>query len=157
MLVLDVDRLKSLNDAHGHLTGAEAVRHVGHVIASHLPDGAVAGRDGGDEFALALPHCTPDEGRRVAEVLCRTVRESAPLLAGRAFAAGTLSVSIGGACATFGAAVPPPAAPEGNDGEALFGAADRALYRAKGAGRNQVWLEPEATEPLAMAPGTDAM
>jgi diguanylate cyclase (GGDEF)-like protein len=152
MLVLDVDRLKSLNDAYGHLTGAEAVRHVGHIIARHLPDGAVACRYGGDEFAIAVPHCTLDQGRGVAEVLCRTVRESAPILAGRAFAAGALSVSIGGACATFGAALPPRAAPGASDGEALFGAADRALYRAKGAGRNQVWLEQEAAQQPASAP-----
>ena len=61
LLVLDLDRLKSLNDTHGHLAGAEAVRTVGQTIAEHLPAGAVACRYGGDEFVIALPDC--DEAR----------------------------------------------------------------------------------------------
>ncbi len=55
LMVLDLDRLKSLNDTHGHLTGAEAVRSVGHILGSHLPADAVACRYGGDEFVVALP------------------------------------------------------------------------------------------------------
>ena len=56
LLVLDVDRLKSLNDRYGHLTGAEAVRTVGHILASRLPRDAVACRYGGDEFVVGIPH-----------------------------------------------------------------------------------------------------
>ena len=55
LLVLDVDRLKDLNDRYGHLTGAEAVRTVGHLIAQRLPPDAVACRYGGDEFVVAVP------------------------------------------------------------------------------------------------------
>ena len=54
MLVLDLDKLKSLNDTYGHLTGAEAVRHVGRIIGSEVPADAVACRYGGDEFAVCL-------------------------------------------------------------------------------------------------------
>src|SRR6266542_2391877 len=50
LLVLDVDRLKALNDTYGHLAGAEAVRTVGHIIAASLPPPAVGCRYGGDEF-----------------------------------------------------------------------------------------------------------
>ena len=46
LLILDVDRLKSLNDRHGHLAGADAVRTVGHVIAACSPPGSVACRCG---------------------------------------------------------------------------------------------------------------
>jgi predicted signal transduction protein with EAL and GGDEF domain len=54
LLVLDVDRLKALNDRYGHMTGAEAVRAVGHLIAERLPPDAVACRYGGDEFVIAV-------------------------------------------------------------------------------------------------------
>ena len=62
LLVLDVDRLKSLNDKHGHLTGAEAVRTVGYVIAERIPGDAVACRYGGDEFVVAIPACPEGAG-----------------------------------------------------------------------------------------------
>ena len=68
MLVLDLDRLKSLNDTYGHLTGAEAVRYVGHVLATQLPSDAVACRYGGDEFAVCVPNRTEPEIRRIAEL-----------------------------------------------------------------------------------------
>jgi GGDEF domain-containing protein len=66
ILVLDVDRLKSLNDQYGHLAGADAVRTVGRVIANHT-----------------------------AERLRLSVSNEEPVLATHAFPAGTLSISIG--------------------------------------------------------------
>ena len=53
LFVLDVDRLKSLNDQYGHVTGAEAVRTAGRVIGQRLPPDAVASRYLGDEFGVA--------------------------------------------------------------------------------------------------------
>jgi len=142
LLVLDVDHLKSLNDQHGHLTGAEAVRTVGRIIGQRLPPHAVACRYGGDEFAIAIPRCTLRQGHRVADDLCQAVHDSAPVLAGRPFAAGTLSISIGGACALVDGSTPTRAnSPRDIDvGEALFQAADAALYRAKASGRNRAWV-----------------
>jgi GGDEF domain-containing protein len=55
LVVLDVDRLKSINDTHGHRAGADAVRAVGRIIGTWLPDGAFGCRFGGDEFVIALP------------------------------------------------------------------------------------------------------
>jgi len=69
LLVLDLDRLKALNDAYGHLTGADAVRTVGHLIARLMPADAVSCRYGGDEFVIALPRCTEFEARRIADDL----------------------------------------------------------------------------------------
>ncbi|HET7696661.1 MAG TPA: diguanylate cyclase [Vicinamibacterales bacterium] len=136
MLVLDVDRLKTLNDTHGHLAGAEAVRTVGRVIAARLPAGAAACRYGGDEFVVALPRYDAAEGQVFADALRAAVQAEAPDLAGISFPAGTLSVSIGVACQRFGLRWTPPDLSEA--GERLFRAADRALYRAKELGRNQV-------------------
>jgi diguanylate cyclase (GGDEF)-like protein len=140
LLVFDVDRLKSLNDQYGHLTGAEAVRTVGRIIDQRLPPDAVACRYGGDEFVMAIPRCTSFQVHRVADDLCHAVHGCAPVLAGRPFAAGTLSISVGVVSAPFdgGAASGGLSPRDVETGEALFRAADAALYGAKARGRNQI-------------------
>jgi diguanylate cyclase (GGDEF)-like protein len=140
VLVLDVDRLKALNDQHGHLAGAEAVRTVGHLIARHIPADAIGCRYGGDEFVIALPHCPESEARRIADDLRRAVLATAPVLAGMYFPERTLSISIGLACRSFdGPAAAARSSPDGDrEGEALFQSADAALYVAKNGGRNRV-------------------
>lgn len=138
LCVLDVDRLKSLNDVHGHLAGAEAVRTIGHIMAAWAPPGGVACRYGGDEFVVALPRCAAPEARDLADSLRRQVNAAAPVLAGIPFPAATLSVSVGVACHAFG-----DARVTGSDdelGEALFRTADHALYQAKARGRNHIWV-----------------
>ncbi len=143
LLVIDVDRLKLLNDAHGHLTGADAVREVGRLIAATMPPSAVACRYGGDEFAVVLPGFGSPEAVRMAARLCEVVQAAAPELAGRAFAAGTLSVSVGvaGWPHENGPAVPLRLDEPARAGERLFRTADAALYAAKEGGRNQVVVE----------------
>jgi diguanylate cyclase (GGDEF)-like protein len=135
MLVVDVDRLKSLNDSYGHLTGADAVRTVGRIVADVLPPTAAACRYGGDEFAIAV-QCDTAEARHLAEVLVRRVRQTAAVLAGSRMSAGTLSVSIGVASRVFESGESPRGSGI-DDGEALFHAADQALYVAKGNGRGR--------------------
>ena len=140
VLVLDVDRLKSINDAHGHLAGAEAVRLVGQTIGVSLPSDAVACRYGGDEFAITVASCGPLRARAIAEGLRSAVHALAPTLAGTSMPSGSLSISVGIAnrpgqaemsLATRGAS-------DTDVGERLFRAADRALYAAKHQGRNRV-------------------
>ena len=137
LLVLDLDRLKALNDAHGHLAGAEAVRMVGRVIATGLPGEAVACRYGGDEFVVALPHTTMARAREIAEGLRLAVQATAPTLAGIAFPARTVSISIGMAGRTFGVEA---AGSDDQAGETLFRQADEALYKAKAGGRNTIHM-----------------
>jgi diguanylate cyclase (GGDEF)-like protein len=140
LLVLDVDHLKDLNDRYGHLTGAEAVRTVGHLIAQRLPSDAMACRYGGDEFVVAVPRCPLSQVQRVADDLRRAVQDCAPVLSGHSFGAGTLSISVGVACASFarGTALRVVPSRDVEAGEWLFQTADAALYRAKAGGRNQV-------------------
>jgi diguanylate cyclase (GGDEF)-like protein len=88
MFVLDVDRLKALNDKYGHLTGAEAVRTVGHIIAASLPPTAVGCRYGGDEFVVVLPFCGASQAQHLADDLRRKVNAAAPILAGRSLVPG---------------------------------------------------------------------
>jgi diguanylate cyclase (GGDEF)-like protein len=140
VLVLDVDRLKLINDTYGHLAGAEAVRTVGRVLAARLPSNAVACRYGGDEFVVAISRCSQFEAHSIADELRKAVTMTAPLLAGTSFPVETLSISVGLACLN---AEPTPATAHqtANDirtGEALFRAADKALYVAKEGGRNRV-------------------
>jgi diguanylate cyclase (GGDEF)-like protein len=137
LLVLDLDRLKSLNDVHGHLAGAEAVRTVGRTIGACIPTDAVACRYGGDEFVIALPRPAP-AALVVADDLRAAVQREAPLLAGVQFPEKTLSISVGVACRSFDdAALARTSSTSDEVGEALFRAADAALYVAKTGGRNR--------------------
>lgn len=155
LLVLDVDRLKSLNDTHGHLTGAEAVRTVGQILAERLPREAVASRYGGDEFVVALPALGAADAMAIADDLRHAVMAAAPVLAGRLFPAATLSVSIGLASLDFDLELSAVDLSLDALGEAFFRAADRALYRAKSAGRNRVCigrLEAASADDFLSAP-----
>jgi diguanylate cyclase (GGDEF)-like protein len=137
LFVLDVDRLKAINDAYGHLAGAEGVRTVGEIIADQIPPSAVACRYGGDEFVIALPDGC--EGAvQLAESLRASVYRQEPILAGYRLPAGALSISIGVASRTMTS--------DGETatlGEELFQDADRALYAAKAEGRNRVCVTAE--------------
>ena len=134
MLVLDVDGLKGINDVYGHIAGAEAVREVGYLIAETLNDGAVACRYGGDEFAIVLPE-DEVEAFAAAERLRKAVEAKAPMLAGKPFPSGSLTISIG-----IAACRPRPNQQAELVGEKLFRSADDALYQAKRQGRNRVRL-----------------
>lgn len=137
LLALDVDRLKSLNDRYGHMTGADAVRTVGLLIADWLPPDAAACRYGGDEFIIAVPRCSRTEAIRIADELRQIVSRTAVVLDGVGFPSGTLSVSVGLACSEVGAEDGPGTAwRDAIPGEHLFRMADAELYRAKTSGRN---------------------
>jgi diguanylate cyclase (GGDEF)-like protein len=140
MLVADVDRLKAMNDAHGHLAGAEAVRLVGRTIAAHLPPDAVACRYGGDEFAVAVANCDSRRAELVAEDLRRVVQLLEPVLAGVRFPVGSLAISVGLASLGDRQGSTAAASDEFQLGESLFAAADEALYAAKQQGRNRVGI-----------------
>jgi len=140
MFVLDVDRLKAINDTYGHLAGAEAVRLVGHTLEATLPADAVACRYGGDEFAVAIESCGRLRAQAIAEDLRTAVQELSPTLSGTSMPPGTLSISIGIAnrLTQPEMSLATRAASDTDIGERLFRAADHALYAAKHQGRNRV-------------------
>jgi two-component system, cell cycle response regulator len=126
VLMADIDGLKKINDAHGHLLGEFVVGEIGRIIGElHEEDGRSATRFGGDEYQSILPGLAKSEALEVAEEIRRRVRVHA-FDQGGVRAATTLSIGV----ATF---------PEdGTTREELTHVADEALYRAKRAGGDAV-------------------
>ena len=130
VVMLDFDHFKDINDRHGHRAGDGVLREAARLISSALRTNDKATRYGGEEFCLILPETGADEAFALAERLRLA-------LAGHVFrverAAGD-TVELR-ATASLGVA----SLGEGTESaELLVRAADRALYEAKAAGRNQV-------------------
>ena len=122
-VLIDIDRFKAVNDAHGHAAGDAVLREVALRLADGLREEDLAARWGGEEFLLLLPD-SPD-----ATVVCERLRAS---LADRPMNVhGLLELPV---TASFGWA---PWSGE-ETGEALVGRADLALYAAKDSGRDRV-------------------
>ncbi len=125
VLFLDLDRFKDVNDQYGHEAGNEVLRAVAGEIRNAVRASDVAARYGGDEFVVILTRTDLQGGARVAEALRAGIEGVGRRLG---YPAGLVTVSIG--LAEFDPRHPP----EGD----LLVSADRALYRAKAAGRNVV-------------------
>ncbi len=126
VLMADIDGLKKINDANGHLLGEFVVGEIGRIVGElHEGEGRSATRFGGDEYQSILPNLTKEEALEVAEEIRRRVQAHA-FEQGGVTAQTTISVGV--------AAYPE----DGTTREALTRAADEALYRAKRAGGNAV-------------------
>jgi diguanylate cyclase (GGDEF)-like protein len=120
-LMLDVDEFKSYNDHFGHPAGDEALLIVGQILKDTLRGADVAARYGGEEFAVLLPQTTADEAATIAERIRQRVEATE-------FPKRRVTVSIG--IASLSRVI--------SSVRDLIGAADKALYRAKRSGRNNV-------------------
>ncbi len=138
LLLVDVDHFKAINDRMGHPGGDACLRAVAQVLDTQASrTGAFAARYGGEEFVVLVP--TREEG--VALALAETMREAVSGSdACRSAAGGTVTVSIGVAVAKAGGTP-----------QDLVDAADAALYRAKGAGRDRVVLHACEASSTAVA------
>ncbi len=136
ILFVDVDRLKQLNDRLGHRAGSEALRRVGAVLATAIGDEGFAYRFGGDEFVVLLPGHDGDAAEAVAQRLRSAVAKGTrgPIRHGGTLPRITVSVGL----ATLADALAPGRSTAARRTARLLAAADRALYRAKRKGRNQV-------------------
>lgn len=132
LLFLDLDHFKKFNDTHGHPLGDLALKYLAHVLRDSTRSIDVVGRCGGEEFGILLLETDLPSARYVAERIRSSV-EKAPLVLNQK--AYPLTVSIGLASFSPAEAVLTP--------EVLFQRADKALYEAKAAGRNQAvpWRE----------------
>jgi diguanylate cyclase (GGDEF)-like protein len=124
--MMDIDHFKQVNDVHGHMTGDAVLRQVGEIVRETLRRSDVAGRYGGEEIVLVMPH----NDARGAAVLAERIRAT---LASTAFP-GPQGEPIQ-VTASFGIAEHDPAL--GSAAE-LVQRADEALYAAKKGGRNRV-------------------
>ena len=136
--LVDIDHFKAVNDRYGHLAGDKALRAVTEVLRSHLRPYDLAGRFGGEEFALLLPHAREIDAINVAERLRAYIAAMAIPVSDYDQSAGhiTLTISVG------------VAALDGPNRELadLLAAADAALYHAKGTGRNKTHVIPAAAQ-----------
>ena len=129
LLMIDVDYFKALNDARGHLAGDECLRQIAQTLTrSLLHAGDIVARYGGEEFVVVLPETDTRGAALLAERL-RSAVEAMGFEHPTSKAGRNVTVSIG--VASF--------VPQGQQkSDELIAMADRALYRAKQAGRNRV-------------------
>ncbi len=126
LIMLDIDHLKKVNDAHGHPTGDVIIRHVAATLVEVSRDTDTPARLGGEEFALLLAGINERQAVTAAQRL-------QPLLSVEPVAGtGLVTLSLGVA------ACPAHATSE----RSLYAAGDQALYRAKNEGRNRVVVAP---------------
>jgi diguanylate cyclase (GGDEF)-like protein len=125
VLMIDVDHFKRVNDVHGHLAGDAALRQVGAALRGNIRRDDLAGRMGGEEFAVLLPEIEHADALRVAEKLRACIRERRIVYEGASI---PLSVSVGVATRSERDKQPVD----------LLRRADEALYAAKRAGRDRV-------------------
>jgi two-component system cell cycle response regulator len=125
-MMLDIDRFKSVNDAHGHDIGDEVLQGIAKRILSNLRGFDTAARYGGEEFVILLPDASLAAATTAAERLCRSIASAAlPVSGGRQL---PTTVSIGVASTVAGE----------EPLDTLLRRADSALYAAKNGGRNRV-------------------
>lgn len=125
LLFLDLDNFKSVNDNRGHLVGSALLRQVGARLLDCIRSVDSAFRYGGDEFAVVLLETGPTGAQHVAQRIVERMRTPFDMGSGEAFVV-TCSVGV--------AAFPDHA----TTASGLLDAADKAMYRAKNGGRNQV-------------------
>jgi len=124
LLLIDIDGLKEINDRFGHLVGNQALTHVARAIREGKRAEDAAARWGGDEFAILLEFADERAACRVAENILDYLH-AVPLRAAsrRIEVTVTIGVSVG---------------IDISESDDLLATADRALYRGKQAGRNQL-------------------
>lgn len=122
IIMLDVDHFKRFNDTYGHEEGDVLLRELGTILQAGIRQEDIACRYGGEEFLVMLPDAPLRNAVERAEMLRRQIRT------GLKIKQEPVTVSIG-------VAVYPD---HGLTGETVVGAADRALYQAKHAGRDRV-------------------
>ena len=134
LALVDIDHFKGVNDTFGHLTGDRALKAMARTFKIFLREYDLVGRFGGEEFALLLPHTKALDAYGIAERIREHIA-AAPLDVGDLPDGQHVRVTVSIGVAALGA---PWVTTTGSQVTDLLAAADRALYRAKGAGRDQV-------------------
>ena len=135
--MIDLDRFKEVNDVFGHLGGDQVLMEVANRLQASLRCEDLLARYGGEEFALLLRHTGPTQAATVGErIRLELAARPVKISSGRAV---TVTVSIGiAALNRFDVPV---------DATQLLAQADRLLYSAKAAGRDEVVAKPYGPQP----------
>lgn len=124
LLMLDIDRFKKFNDDFGHKLGDKVLKSVAGTVSDSIRASDQIFRYGGEEFVVILSRINAKNATQLAEKICRQVEKDCFVDGDKKF---QVTISIGGAIISK------------DDTEmSLFERADKAMYRAKNNGRNQV-------------------
>jgi diguanylate cyclase (GGDEF)-like protein len=123
IILTDIDHFKKVNDTFGHQAGDSALIQFSKILRENIRNSDIAGRWGGEEFLIICPHTDNTGATQLAEKLRKILAHS------------NIEI-VGNITASFGVAE----FLSGDDADKLLGRADRALYKAKDAGRNQVMI-----------------
>ncbi len=138
IILCDLDHFKLINDKYGHATGDFVLKRTVAACKAHLKKHDLFGRFGGEEFAILLPSCGPEDARHRAEQLRAAI---AAIAAYQGTTKATVSASFGVATTSS----------SGHELGQLLAHADTALYEAKRTGRNRVMLHNPAGEAPALS------
>jgi diguanylate cyclase (GGDEF)-like protein len=134
IIMIDIDHFKRFNDIYGHHAGDLLLQAVGQFLRTHTRGEDIACRYGGEEFVLVLPEASLEEARRRAEHIRTAMKHIFVEHNGQMLGGNTISLGV---------AVFPT---HGTTADYLIDEADRALYQAKGAGRNCVVVATDASQ-----------
>jgi diguanylate cyclase (GGDEF)-like protein len=144
MLMIDLDRFKSVNDVHGHLAGDLLLRAAAAAIRGELPGDAIAARLGGDEFACAFPFdpARPGLVNSVADAIIARLSQPFDVNGIQAIVGASMGIAHTEAdCGSI---------------DALMRRSDIALYAAKRAGRNRlIWFDKSMEHDLGVREGIE--
>ncbi|MDX1456459.1 MAG: diguanylate cyclase [Marinobacter sp.] len=124
--VIDIDHFKRINDSYGHKAGDRVIQLLAKTLAERLRNTDFVARYGGEEFVVVMPETDPENARTVLDKLRDHIAQLPFHFRGDPVSI-TFSAGLAQLC-------------EGDDADSVFDRADKALYRAKAAGRNQVQI-----------------
>ena len=130
LLFLDLDHFKQVNDTYGHQVGDNVLRYTANLMKQHISKNHCAARYGGEEMAIIMPNTPLKKAMEIAEKIRSSLAQHPLKRKGSKESIGIVTVSIG------------VSALKPNDStESLIERADKAMYKAKKNGRNQVLSE----------------
>ncbi|MDA5094117.1 diguanylate cyclase [Aliiroseovarius sp. KMU-50] len=130
IMLMDLDRFKSINDCYGHFAGDEVLIETANRLKSSIRDMDLLARYGGEEFLIAMPDTNHDDALKMAERLRRVIGDT-PIHASSVNTGISVTMSIG-------VAMSYPGQKQTGQIQEMLQSADRALYASKAEGRNQV-------------------
>jgi diguanylate cyclase (GGDEF)-like protein len=134
VMIIDIDGLKAVNDAHGHHAGDNLIRLIAAIMRERVRTTDLVARLSGDEFAVLMPQSDTAGALQLGEDLRAQVAESAVPVPGAESATISVGITMFGGERELSA-------------EAVLLAADQAMYQAKVDGRNQIALFEDPREP----------